>query len=119
MVNLTQKTILALALAAGLGLSARSLAQAAAHRYTGTIGDDMCGVKHDMKGSGQSDADCVRMCEKAGSAYALIVGDKAYTLAGETPAQLKLLGQLAAKRVTVVGTLQGTTLTVHSLAAAR
>ena len=44
---------------------------------TGTVSDAMCGAKHMQEGSA---ADCTRVCVKGGSKYALVVGDKVYTL---------------------------------------
>ncbi|MGH9481833.1 MAG: hypothetical protein ACRD1L_07040 [Terriglobales bacterium] len=82
--------------------------------YTGVVGDDMCGVKHTMGGS---DTDCTHMCVKGGSNYALIVGDKAYTLATTDKKALATLFKLAGKRAVVHGTLNGTTLAVSSVAA--
>ncbi|HWG37841.1 MAG TPA: hypothetical protein VN690_09005 [Terriglobales bacterium] len=83
--------------------------------YTGIVGDDMCGVKHTMGGS---DTDCTHMCVSGGSNYALIVGQKAYTLATTDKTALATLNRLAGKRAVVKGTLAGTTLTVHSVAPA-
>ena len=41
--------------------------------FTGVVSDAMCGAKHMMDG----DAACTRACVKKGSAYALVVGEKA------------------------------------------
>ena len=90
--------------------------QAADTTFTGKVSDAMCGVKHDMGIKG--DANCVRVCVKGGMAYALVVGEKAYTLATKDQQQLATLNKYANERVVVRGTLAGTTLTVHSVAAA-
>ncbi|HXR96935.1 MAG TPA: hypothetical protein VN709_03745 [Terriglobales bacterium] len=87
--------------------------QAAQTAYTGVVSDDMCGVKHTMD-AGHSDADCVRMCTQDNGAYALVVGQKAYTLDANA-AQRATLNKLAAKRVIVKGTLKGDTLKVASV----
>ena len=111
-----RKSVLTLALAAGLipvGLRAMQADTA----YTGKVSDDMCGVKHTMD-PGKSDADCTRMCVKGGSSYALVVGQKAYTLATTDKQQLATLDKNAGERVTVKGTLNGDTLTVHSVSPA-
>src|SRR5579872_1950143 len=50
---------------------------------TGVVTDAMCGAQHNMQG--ETDAQCTRLCVKAGSAYALVVGDKVYTLHGDSP----------------------------------
>jgi hypothetical protein len=82
--------------------------------FTGKVSDAMCGAKHMMAGA--SDADCTRACVKQGSKYALVVGDKVYTLQGGDAATLdKLAGQDA----TVTGTLKENTITVASVAPAK
>ena len=50
---------------------------AKAQTFTGTVSDSMCGAKHMMEGD---DAACLRACVQKGSKYALVVGDKVYTL---------------------------------------
>lgn len=69
--------------------------------YTGVITDTMCGRDHKaMKVT--PDSKCVRECVGDGKTYkyALLVGDKMYTLSDqETPAQY------AAKKVQVTGVL--------------
>lgn len=85
--------------------------------YTGVVSDDMCGVKHTMD-PGHSDAECTRMCVKGGSAYALVVGQKAYTLHTKNAQQAAVLNKYAAKRVVVKGVLKGDTLEVSSVAPA-
>lgn len=110
---LSRNAVLALALLAGLSPLALRAAQALTN-YTGTVSDDMCGASHaSMAAKGMSDADCVRMCVKGGSAYALVVGQRAYTLKTTDKQQAALLDKFAGKRVTVSGMLNGTTLTVH------
>jgi hypothetical protein len=66
---------------------------------TGVITDTMCGKSHAMMGS-RNDADCVRMCVKGSSQYALYDGKDVWKLSDQkTPAQF------AAKRVKVTGTV--------------
>ncbi|MGH9393063.1 MAG: hypothetical protein ACRD1E_02755 [Terriglobales bacterium] len=120
MTSRLRSSLPALALALALGpVALRALAapppRAVDTTYTGVVGDDMCGLKHTMGGS---DADCTRMCVSGGANYDLIVGEKAYTLATKDKAALATLNRLAGKRAVVKGTLAGTTLTVHSVAAA-
>jgi hypothetical protein len=89
-------------------------ALAATTTLTGTVTDDMCGAgKHMMPG--KSDAECIRACVKSGAKYALAVNGKVYLLAGKT-AQLDAL---AGKKATVKGDLDGKTLTVAAIAAAK
>lgn len=80
---------------------------------TGVISDSMCGAKHMAKG--KSAAECTRMCVQQGQKYALVVGDKVYTLSGHEPELDKLAGQ----RVNVTGKLSGDTVSVSSVTSAR
>lgn len=79
---------------------------------TGTITDAMCGAHHMM--SNTSAADCTRACVKQGSEYALMVGDKLYTLKGNAAD----LSKFAGSKVTVTGKTAGSTITVESVKAA-
>jgi hypothetical protein len=90
-----------------------STAVFAAQSLTGVVTDSMCGKKHMIPG--KSDAECIRECIKAKSKYALLVGDKLYTLSGDS----KQLEAVAGKKVTVAGDVSGTTVTVKSIAAAK
>lgn len=76
---------------------------------TGTVSDAMCGAKH----MGEAAA-CTKGCVKKGSKYALIVGDKVYTLEGGDADLDKLAGQKA----TVTGTVDGENVKVASVKAA-
>ena len=53
-----------------------ALAAGKSQTLTGEVSDAMCGAKHEMG----KPADCTRACIKHGSKYALVVGDKVYTL---------------------------------------
>ncbi len=90
-----------------------STAAFAAQTLTGVVTDDMCGKKHMVPG--KSDAECIRMCIKAGSKYALQAGDKLYVLTGDA----KELEGFAGKKVTISGDVSGKTLAVKSIAAAK
>ena len=76
---------------------------------TGVISDSMCGATHMAKD--KSAAECTRMCVQQGQKYALVVGQKVYTLQGHEAELDKLAGQ----RVSVKGTASGDTLTVNSV----
>ena len=76
---------------------------------TGTVSDAMCGAKH----SGDA-ATCTRGCVKKGSSYALVVGDKVYTLKGGE----KDLDKLAGQQATVTGTVDGDKVAVKTVKAA-
>jgi hypothetical protein len=80
---------------------------------TGTVSDAMCGKTHMMKGA--SAATCTRECVKEGSDYALVVGDKVYTLKGDKAA----IDKFAGAKVVVKGRLSGSTVTMESIKAAQ
>jgi hypothetical protein len=82
--------------------------------FTGKVSDAMCGAHHMMAGA--SDADCTRACVQKGSKYALVVGDKVYTLEGGDAA---MLDKLAGRNATVTGRLKENTITVASVAPAK
>ena len=99
----------------GIAIVSAALMFAAAGKqtFTGVITDSMCGGDHKAMNMG-TDAQCVTECVKSGAKYALWDGKKAYVLSDQqTPAKF------AAKRVTVVGTLEGGTIKVESMAAAK
>jgi hypothetical protein len=81
---------------------------------TGEVSDAMCGAKHEMPGK---PADCARACMKHGSKYALVVGDKVYTLETTDKAALDKLNDLAGAKAKVMGDVDGTTITVKSVSA--
>jgi hypothetical protein len=85
---------------------------AAPKTLTGTVSDSMCGAHHMAKD--KSAAECTRECVSKGMNYALIVGQKVYTLNGHEAELDKLAGQ----RATVKGSVTGETVTVESVAAA-
>lgn len=81
--------------------------------FTGVISDSMCGAKHMMKNA--SAAKCTRECVKAGTDYALVVGDKVYALKGNKSEIDKFAGESA----TVKGKLSGDTITADSIGSAK
>lgn len=101
-----RKTLSALA---ALALIAGPVALAQTTTLKGTVSDQMCGAKHMMDGGA---AKCTRECVKQGSPYALVVGNKVYTLKGHSAELDKLAGQTAI----VQGTVSGTTVNVSSVA---
>jgi hypothetical protein len=82
---------------------------AATQTIDGVVSDTMCGKKHML--SGKSAAECIRICVKEGSSYAIVVGDKVYTLASKPQA----IAPFAGKHVRVEGDLKNNTLTVTSI----
>ncbi len=83
--------------------------------FTGEVGDAMCGRQH-MEGTA---ADCTRTCVGKGSKYALVVGEKIYILDTTDKTALATLDQQAGKNATVTGTLDGDTIQVSAVAAAK
>jgi len=89
---------------------------AKADTYTGTVSDAMCGAKHMMDGD---PASCLRACVQKGSKYALVVGDKVYTLDAKDKASLDELEKLADQKATVQGAANGDIIEVTSVKAAK
>jgi hypothetical protein len=92
-----------------------SVVSAKSTTMTGVVGDAMCGVKH-MMADGEK---CTHGCVKEGSDYALIVKDKAYKLKTSSDTAKEQLGKLAGKSARIVGDLDGDTITVTSVEAAK
>ena len=82
---------------------------------TGKVSDAMCGAKHALGGN---DADCTRACVKKGSNYALVVGDKVYSLNTSDKAALDQLNKLAGENAKVTGTVKGDSVDVKSVSGA-
>lgn len=78
--------------------------------YEGVITDTHCVAKHSVK-IAASAGDCTRVCVHSGEHFALVDGDKLYTLEGEPEA----LKRVAGERVSVIGTLNGTTISVTAV----
>ena len=84
--------------------------------FTGKVSDSMCGAKHS---EGLAPAACVRACVQKGAKYALVVGDKVYTLDTSDQATLDTLNKLAWEQAKVTGTVDGTTISVKTVTAAQ
>jgi hypothetical protein len=104
-------SILSLQLFAGLAVNS---AWAADTTMTGKVSDAMCAAKHQMAGN---DASCTHECVKGGSKYALVVGDKVYTLDTSDKAALDKLSELAGASAKVTGEVKGDTIAVKTVAA--
>ena len=99
-----------------VGLAAvPALAAGKSQTLTGVVSDTMCGAKHDEMPS--KPAECTRGCVKHGANYALVVGDKVYTLQTSDKAALDQLNDLAGAKAKVTGEVDGTTVTVKSVGA--
>lgn len=106
-----------LSAALGTVLLAATLAApafAADQTMTGKVSDAMCGAKHGMGGG---DAKCTKECVKGGSKYALVVGEKVYTLETSDKGALDKLNELAGAAAKVTGEVKGDTIAVKSVAA--
>src|SRR6266436_3277269 len=90
----------------GAALTASSAFAAKGKSFTGTVSDSMCGAKHQMPGD---DAGCTRACVSKGSKYALVVGDKVYTLENDKTA-LETLDKQAGAQATVFSVVARTSL---------
>src|ERR1700676_4846673 len=99
-----------------LGASLIPASFAAVQTFTGTVSDSMCGTKHMMPGD---DAACLRACVKKGSQYALVVGDKVYTLDTSDKATLDQLDKLADQQAKITGEATGYSIAVLSVAPAK
>ena len=84
--------------------------------YTGIVSDAMCGKKHMMEGD---PAACLRACVQKGSKYALVVGDKVYTLDTDDKATQAMLDKLANQTATVKGEANGDEIVVKSVSLAK
>jgi hypothetical protein len=105
----------ALALAASLTVPAAFAGdKAKSDTLTGVVSDAMCGAKHMMEGGA---AACTRECVKKGSKYALVVGDKVYTLETSDQASKDALDKLAGEKARVTGTVKGDTIAVSAVSA--
>ena len=111
--SLIQKTTLGAAVLA-IG-SFIAMAAPKAQTFTGEVSDSMCGAKHAMAGS---NAACTRACVKKGSDYALVSGDKVYTLETTDKAALAELDTLAGQKAKVTGTADGDKIEVSKVVAA-
>lgn len=98
-------------LAALLAVLATATPQAygSASTMDGVISDTKCGKNH--KWSGKTDAQCVQDCLKGKESYALVVGDRVYTLAG----QPREIAPFACQHVQIKGTVKALMLTVISI----
>ena len=86
--------------------------------FTGTITDSMCAeADHSRMKMGSTDAECTVACINAhGAVYVLYDGKQVYTLSDQRTPE-----KFAGKKVTVTGTLDAKTRTIHvdSIAAAK
>jgi hypothetical protein len=105
----------AVALGAGLAV-VPGVSAGTTQTFTGKVSDAMCGAKHS---EGIEPAACVRACVQKGAKFALVVGDKVYTLDTSDQAALDKLNKLAWEQAKVTGTANGDTIAVNSVTAAK
>jgi len=106
----TNKIAVVLTLTAGM---LGSYAMAAPQAFTGRLTDSMCTKKHMMPG--KTDAECTRECVKAGAHYVIVSGSKMYAITGDQ----KQFNELAGQKVKITGELEGDSIAVSSISAAR
>jgi len=86
-------------------------------KFTGTVTDSMCATAdHSSMRMGPTDAQCTVACVEAhGALYVLYDGKEAYTLSDQQAPE-----RFAGQKVTIIGTLDAKTKTIHvdSIAAA-
>ncbi len=113
--RMLQGLMATLVLSAGLAV-VPTMAAGTTQTFTGKVSDAMCGAKHT---EGIAPAACVRACVQKGAKYALVVGDKVYTLDTSDQATLAKLNKLAWEQAKVTGTADGDTISVKSVTAAK
>jgi hypothetical protein len=86
--------------------AATLIASDSARTFTGVITDTMCGAKHSMM-KNQPDDECVRMCTKGSSEYALFDGVQVLKLSDQ-----KNSAKFAAQRVKIAGSYNEKTKTI-------
>ena len=107
-------SILAAVLLGASLFCATAIAGGKAQSFTGEVSDSMCGAKHAIADK----AACTRACVKKGSNYALVVGDKVYTLKTSEANKAKL-DELAGEQAKVTGTASGDVIEVNKVMAAK
>jgi len=92
-----------------------AIAAGTSQTFAGEVSDSMCGAKHMMPG----EAACARACVCKGSNYALVVGDKVYTLHTADKAVLDELDKLAGAKAKVTGSADGDIIEVSKVESAK
>jgi hypothetical protein len=80
--------------------------------HEGMVSCSRCGARHSAA-RGETAADCVRICVRGGASFALVEADATYLLDGD----LNVLKKVAGQRARVVGSLDGKTIRISSVAA--
>ena len=85
------------------------MGRADANTFVGLVSDSSCGPRHKLRD--KSAEECTRTCQRAGSSYVLVAGEKLYKLRGD----LNDVAVLAGQKAKVTGSLQGDTINVSSI----
>ena len=115
-VRMLQVRLVTVVLCAGM-VDVPTLAADSTQIFTGKVSDAMCSAKHAEGGT--APAACVRVCVQKGAKYALVVGDKVYTLDTSDRTALDELNRLVWEQAKVTGIANGDTISVKSVAAAK
>ena len=99
-------------LVGAFALAGATTLRAATMTLEGTVSDAKCGAKHMMKDG----VACTKACVDKGSDYALVVGEKVYTLKTSSDKDKMELGKLAGKMAKVMGDVTGYNVMVKSVA---
>jgi len=99
-INRVAAAVLGMQMAIGLA-AVPAIAAGKSQTLIGESATPMCGAKHEMHGSA---ADCTRGCIKHGSKYALVVGDKVYTLETSDQTALGKLKRFSGAKAKVMAT---------------
>ena len=81
-----------------------------AETLSGTVGDSMCGAKHEAAAA--SDVACIKKCVKGGASPIIISDGKVYQISAGS--QAKVMSMLGDK-VTVNGKIDGDTIEIASV----
>lgn len=108
-----QIIILACAVVLVASIAIHLLAGSSTFTADGDISDSMCGRNHVMPGA--SSVECTQACVNAGAKYVFVSQSKIYALAGD----MNSVKPYAGLHVHVSGKLDGSTVTIASIAAAK
>jgi hypothetical protein len=104
-----------MSVAPALGADKKADKKSGQQTFTGVVSDSMCGAKHMMPGDPVA---CAHACLKQGSKYALVVGDKVYTLETSDTSATDQLDKLIGQKAKVSGTAEKDTIKVSSVSGA-
>src|SRR5579884_211996 len=96
-------------------VAGRARSAGAQQTWTGEISDSHCHAEHEPLAEGDPvlpSPECVRICLTSGFKYVFVVGDKVYSIANQTFADLS---KFAGQPVKLSGDLKGETITVAKI----